>query len=515
MQSIEGNLQSQSDSQEISIIDFVKSVVEKKNKIIKNLIWTICAWLGVLIIYSVVSYDSSRYYSIVLGLNFPQAAQGKYPNGNDFSTSDIVSSTVLEKVWSENRLGEQGIKLDVFQNSFSAVPFTGELSFIETKYRTMLASKNLSRVDIEKMEAEYKAEVSQASTKSIKLLLNSRGKDYTTSQASKILNDVALAWSTVSIEKLGVLRTPIADSLVLNGEIKEDAPIVIVNYLNDIVDRAQQIITVMRSDPSSNAYRDEKTGANLAGLGTKLSEITNYQIAHLDVLLALQGKVSDVELMQTKNRIQELQEERKVLIMKAESIQRAVADYSGTKNQNGTGDPRGKSSAGNDGPSVQFNGEAINKLFNLATESKDAEYRQKMTAERLKYENMANDFNLRIAKLERRMGYTSAKVRTASANGGDLEFASQVDRVWSSLQGVFDAISRIQLQARQDFSGNSGLLYTKLSEAEPSNPGLSKLLQFALISFGVALFLGLIVTIMQIVMGRATRDLADQTSGND
>ena len=54
----------------------------------------------------------------------------KYPNGIDFSASDIVSSTVLEKIWSENRLGEQGIKLDVFQSSFSAVPFTGELPFV-------------------------------------------------------------------------------------------------------------------------------------------------------------------------------------------------------------------------------------------------------------------------------------------------------------------------------------------------------------------------------------------------
>ena len=168
--------------------------------------------------------------------------------------------------------------------------------------------------------------------------MDSRGENYTTSQASKILNDVAVAWSHVSIEKLGVLRTPVTDSLVLNGEIKQESPIVIVNYLNDVVDRAQRIIEVMRSDSNSNVYRDEKTGANLAGLGTRLTEISNYQIDHLDVLLAMQSKVTEVELMQTKNRIQELQEERKVLLMKAESIQRAVADYSGGKNQNGSND---------------------------------------------------------------------------------------------------------------------------------------------------------------------------------
>jgi hypothetical protein len=507
MQSTDNNLQNQSDNQEINIGDFFRKLASEKIKIIKNLIWAVLVWFGILTLYLVVVYDSSKYYSIVLGLNYPQAAQGKYPNGTDFSTSDIVSSTVLEKVWSENRLGEAGVKLVDFQRSFIAVPFTGELNFIETKYRGMLATKNLSRTDIEKMEADYKAELAQASTKSIKIILDSRKADYTSSQASKILNDVAITWSKVSIEKLGVLRTPISDSLILNGEIKQEAPIVIVNYLSDVVDRAQQVITSMRSDTNSNTYRDEKTGANLAGLGTKLNEISNYQIDHLDVLLAIASKVTDVELLQTKNRIAELQEERKVLLMKAESVQRAVADYSGSKNQSGSSDLRGKSSSGNEGPSVQFNGEAINKLFNLATESKDAEYRQKMTAERLKYENMANDFNLRIAKLERRMGYMTAKIRSASGKGGDVEFATQVDRVWSGLQGVFDAISRIQLQARQDFAGNSGLLYTKLSESEPNQPGLTKLIQFGLITFCVALLLSLIATIVQITLFQSKREL--------
>jgi len=119
---------------------------------------------------------------------------------------------------------------------------------------------------------------------------------------------------------------------------------------------------------------------------------------------------------------------------------------------------------------------------------------------------MANDFNLRIAKLERRLGYMNSKGKTASGKGGDVEFASQSDRVWSSLQGVFDAITRIQMQARQDFSGNSGLLYTMMSETEPSSPGRFKLIQFGLISLCTALFLGLVVTIIQIVFRQSKRE---------
>ena len=137
-----------------------------------------------------------------------------------------------------------------------------------------------------------------------------------------------------------------------------------------------------------------------------------------------------------------------------------------------------------------------------------------MTAERLSFENLANDFNLRIAKLERRLGYlnSNSKLKTVTGKGGNEEFAGQVDRVWGGLQGVFDAITRIQMQARQDFSGNSGLLYTMMSEAEPSNPGRYKLIQFGLISLCAALFLGLVVTIIQIVLVQPNRELVAQPS---
>lgn len=483
-------------------IIFIKSLYKHKRKFFGNGIWVISIWLVGYLIYGLITYDSTRYYSIVVGLNYPQAAKGKYPNGSNFSPSDIVSTSVLEKVWMENHLDERGMSLSNFQRSFTAIPSTNEINLIEAKYRAILNAKNLSRVDIEKIEAEYKAEMAQTSTKAIKLIMDSSGVDYSTSEASKILNDVALAWSRISVEKLGVLMTPISDSLALNNDIKNEAPIVIVNYLIDFSDRVKNNISYMRSDPNSNAYRDEKSGLNLGGLSAKVSEISNYQIDHLDVFLAMQSSVTDVELMQTKNRIQELQEERKVLMMKAESVQRALADYAGAKNQSANStESKARSTSENESSGIQFNSEAINKLFNLATESKDAEYRQQLTADRLQYENLANDYNLRIAKLERRLGYMQMKGKTSNSKG-DVEFKSQVNKIWTNLQEIVDTIGRIQLKVREEFTVKSGLLYTQLGEIDLDAPGKRKLMKAGLISFGVALFFVLIFTIFQLLIAK-------------
>ena len=494
------NLTEQDDGQ-IDLVQIAKTLLSEKKRFLKNGAIVLGVWLVLFIIYGLLTFNSSTYYTLVLGLNFPQAAQSKYPNGSPFSPSDIVSNTVLGKVWSENKLSDKGIKLQDFQKSLTAIPYTGEINFIDIKYKGLLATKNLTRTDIEKIEADYKAEVTQASSKNIKLVLDSGKNSYDRSLASKVLNDIATTWSQTAIEKLGVSRSPVLDSLALNDQMKSESPFIVVNYLDDIVFKAQTTIAMMRLDPNSNSYRDEKTGSNLSGLNSKLSEIANYRIDQLDAFVAINTKISDLEQLQARYKIQELQDQRKVLLLKAESNQRALSDYTGAKNQaNSSGDLKGRSAANSDS-GVQINGDAITKLFSLATESKDAEYRQKLTSERISLESQANDLNLRISKLERRLNYGQNKSANLSPES-KKEYIALLDKTWNNLAGAIDTIGRIQVMAQKDFVGDSGLLYTLVSQPELYSPGLSSLAKAGLISIALAIFLSLLYTLAQIFMGK-------------
>jgi hypothetical protein len=242
-------------SNEIDLVQVIKDIAKEKKRFLKNGLWALLIWFGLFLVYSIATFNPSNYYSLVLSLNFPQAAQSKYPNGSQFSPSDIVSNTVLEKVWSENKLADKGITLSSFQKAVVAIPYTGEINFIDTKYKGLLATKNLSRTDIEKIEADYKAEVAQASSKNIKLVLDSGKNSYDLGLASKVLNDIATTWSQTAIEKLGVSRSPVLDGLTLNDQMKTESPFIVVNYLNDVVYKAQTIIMQMQQDPNSNSYR--------------------------------------------------------------------------------------------------------------------------------------------------------------------------------------------------------------------------------------------------------------------
>jgi len=462
-------------------------------------------------VYALLTFNPASIYSLVLSLNFPQAAQSKYPNGSPFSPSDIVSNTVLERVWADNNLEKSGISLQRFQKSMNAIPFTGEINFIDTKYKGMLSTKNLSRADIERIEAEYRNEVAQASSKNIKLVLESKGDSYSLALASKVLNDVATVWSKTAIEKLGVSRSPVLDSLALNEQIKTESPFIVVNYLNDMVYKAQTLIIQMQQDPNSNSYRDDRTGSNLAGLVNRLSEIANYQIDQLDAFVAINTKISDLEQLQAQYKLQELQEQRKVLLLKAESNQRALGDYTGSKNQAGApGESRGRSGSSSDS-GVQISGDAITKLFSLATESKDAEYRQRLTSERIALEGQANDLNMQISKLERRLNFGKNKSQILSPET-KKEYTVLLDKTWGSLTGVMEAVSRIQVMAQKDFLGDSGLLYTLVNQPSAYSPGISQLRKAALVSLLGMAGLWLAFTFGQIVLRGALRRSESNTA---
>ena len=151
---------------------------------------------------------------------------------------------------------------------------------------------------------------------------------------------------------------------------------------------------------------------------------------------------------------------------------------------------------------MQINGDAITKLFSLATESKDAEYRQKLTSERITLEGQANDLNLRIAKLERRMSYTQTKSAGLTPET-KKEYVALLDKTWGNLAGAIDAIGRIQVMAQKDFVGDSGLLYTLVSQPESYSPGRRSLAKAGLISIVLALFLSALYTLGQLFMGKA------------
>lgn len=472
---------------------------KNKNAIFKNLTIAVFIWFIFFLSYFFIFNKPNIFYSLILGLNFPQASQGKYPNGSQLSATDLISNTVLEQVWLQNNLDKKGISFENFQKMFTAVPYLGEVNFIDSKYKGMLSQKNLSRADIEKIESEYRNEIQAASSRSIKLTLDERNSDIDALTATKILDDVVNAWNRIAIEKLGVLRSPKLDGIELNDDMRKASPYILVNYLNDLIFKINSTLNLMRQEPNINAYRDPKTNLNLSGISARIDDISKYQVDELDAFVAINTKPSDWEMLQTQYRLKELYSNKVALEKKAEVYRKALLDYSSTLSQanlSNSGEMRNKLSNSNDVLGVQIGGDAISKIFSLATESKDSNYRQEITTQRIYLENQANDLNVHIQKIERRI--STASKTSKFSESSKKEYEDLLNKTWNNLAVAIEVIQRIQSSAQKDFVGDSGSLYTIVSKPKPINPGFEKIKIYALTSFIVFLIISFFATLIQI-----------------
>lgn len=494
---IQSNEQTFNDD-EINLKDFFQKIYKEKNRLYKNICIALFIWLIAYTGYIINNYDSSTYYSQTIGLNFPQASQGKYPNGSILNASDIISNTVLEKVWTKNKLADKNIPLPVFLNSFTSTTDVGEVNFIDRKYRDLLASKNLTRADIDKIENDYKNETQSATNKKIKITFDTRGLRYESFLAQKILIDVTEEWNKVAIEKLGVLKSPILDGVTLNDEIKDAPPYVVLSYLNDATFKLKTILDLMLAEPSSNGYRDSETNLNLSGVESKLHELSKYQIDRLDAIVAINFKPSEIDILETQYKLKDLKAQKLALEQNADSNRRALLDYSTTTSQvsaSSYADGKSKSTF-NDSTGVQLNSDAITKIFSLATESKDADYRQGLTSKRIAIENQAQNLSLQIQKIERRIAsVTDKNIKATEETRKD--YFLLLDKTWLQLKNLINITERIRTQVRNDFTSSDGHLYNLISQ--PSSYSLnSGLFKYALASILGALFFSVLFSFLQI-----------------
>lgn len=483
---------------EINLKDFFQKIYREKSRLHKNICLGLFIWLIAYTGYIINNYDSSTYYSQTIGLNFPQASQGKYPNGSNLNTSDIISNTVLEKVWTKNKLGDRNVPLPVFLNSFSSTTDVGEINFIDRKYKDLLASKNLTRADIDKIEADYKNETQSATNKKIKITLDTRGLKYDSFLAQKILTDVTEEWNKVAIEKLGVLKSPVLDGITLNDEFKDATPYVVLSYLNDAAFKLKTIIDLMLAEPSSIGYRDTETNLNLSDIDSKLQELSKYQIDRLDVFVGINFKPSEKDSLETQYKLKDLKAQKLALEQNAESNRRALLDYSTTTSQVSASsyvDGKSKSTV-NDSTGVQLNSDAITKLFSIATESKDADFRQGITSKRISIENQAHNLGIQIQKIERRIASATDK-NNKSIEETKKDYFLLLDKTWLQLKNLINITERLRTQARNDFTNSDGRLYNLISQPNSYNLN-SGLFKYSLPTLLGALFLSVLFSFVQI-----------------
>jgi hypothetical protein len=410
-------------------------------------------------------------YSMIMSLAFPQAEKDRYPNQAPFGITDIVTRSVLEEVWRQNDLEKQKISLNDLIKSVSIVHYADNAQFIRTKYQAMLARKGLSQTDISALERDYTAELESASKKEVLLSLTVPiSSPLSGTLAKKVLSDIPRVWSHQAINKLGVTSIPNMESDNLNeNNFKRYTPFQMVDYFYKSADNLEKSIISIESFPGGKTLRDTQTGRTVEDLKKRLIEIVRYWILDFDNYVQVNFRPSEIERLSAEIQLKELTVRKNELLAQANIYRNSLSDYDALKQQKenfgiGVNDQRnGQANA------LQLQGDTLQRLMNLGSQNKDAEFRQELTLKRVDAEINATKMDMEISRLTRRINALALSTPQSSPSAEQVNVYAQ--DILKQMQTVSTSIKRIQQVQMNKFMADDGLLYigSNITERPSSN----------------------------------------------
>lgn len=207
-------------SGEIDLGELMMRIWAARTRVVISLLVIIALYCS----YIAASYFTSAKtvrYSGVFDLNFEGLSRGTFPNGSPFLMSDIINPTVLNRVYLENQLKEQGLKLDDFRRGVNIQPYAPDYALIRSKYEARLADKKLSTAEIADLQVNMAMELKAARSGSVSISLQLLEKHSLPEVvANKVLLDIAQVWANRAINEQGVLKPsiPVYSERIFNKE---------------------------------------------------------------------------------------------------------------------------------------------------------------------------------------------------------------------------------------------------------------------------------------------------------
>lgn len=370
--------------------------------------------------YVAVSYLTSAKtvrYSAVFDLNFEGLSKGSFPNGSPFAMSDITSAGVLNRVYRQNQLEAQGLKLDDFRRGVNIQPYAPDIALIRSKYEGRLADKKLSAVEIADLQKEMAAELDAARSGSVSISLQlPESSNLDEGAANKVLLDIAQVWGDRAINEQGVLKPsmPVYSERIFNKERFENLDYLLgMELVLNSIKLVRGNIETLKEEPNASTLVDDETGLTLADLDKAIEDVAQYDIRQIvDPIkeLGISRNPKVVKLYYTR-RLAELKQEKVLWLQRAQAIRGALGGYG----QESTGAAGNAATVAVPSSTAPQMGDAfLDRLLEVSRQGSDLEFRQKLTQEVLDHEYKAIDIEQEIADIQRTLDTLSGEEKQAS-----------------------------------------------------------------------------------------------------
>ncbi|QLF94488.1 hypothetical protein HW090_15315 [Pseudomonas sp. ABC1] len=426
---------------------------------------SLLAVTAIFCVYLAVSYFTSpkpTRYSYVFDLAFEGLQNGKFPNGSRFLLSDVISPTVLNRVYRSNELEGYDLPVDDFRRSVNIQPYAPDYLLIKERYERQLADKKLGASDIAELQRQMNADLKAASSGSFRITLQlPDGKTLPDTVASKVLMDIGSVWGKRAIDELGVLKPslPVYSERIFDQERFENIDYLMsMDLLLNSIELVRGNISALKKEPNATNLVDEETGFTLADLDKAIQDVADYDIRQIVDPIRQLGisRNKQVVTLHYTRRLEDLRDEKRILLERAKAIRSVLRDYSREIQSDGS-----SAVASNQNNLVPQLGDAfLDRLLEVSRQGSDLEFRQKLMAEVLEFENKAIDKERAIADIEK----TLLALEGGRGDAQELrdiylkEVAEVLPKVLDTLRGYTQVVVRLYEKQGRQVAGNTSQL---------------------------------------------------------
>lgn len=462
------------DEDEISLGDLFSTIWRARGRIA---VYTLAAGLVIFAIIVGVYFFQEKEYVVKqeFRLEFTGADQNKYPNGLQFSTADILSTEVLDKVYRQNDLGKY-MKFSDFKAGLAVFQMNDRLRLLEFEYSQRFSEKNLSMENRQRLEQEFleKKKALMVPVYSLTFIQGGRAGSIPDNVAAKVLQDILREWSVFAERVKGANKFQlelVSPNVLKKEDIEAEDYLVATDILRVMTRRVSKDLEALAGLPGARVVRVGDQGISLSDLRYRLQDLERFKLNPLLGLIrqTAVSKHPEFTLGYLQNQIFDLK-------LKTEQAAANVAIYENSLNQyiqksrgsglspaQGEGMPGPSSQQGmfSNVPAMipQFGESFLDSLVQMAQENSDAMFRQTITKnvidvglEKVELEFQARFYEDMWTKINLQINGEQAK------SDNDAAFLTRaVERIEKTQQEIFDGL----MNSIKDLN----LLYDSLSRS--------------------------------------------------
>lgn len=251
-----------------------------------------------------------------------------YPDGTEFSTADLISPSVLNEIYRECKLQER-IPEDDFQKSFMVVNSDIERTLLDAEYREKMAKRNISLVDLRRLQDEYTNKINALPKNRFSVMMNAE-VPFSFLEAQNILSKIPVIW----FKQYSVLHSeplPPVENLAAYDPASVSGNLLQLERAYLYCQNLQQHCKQLDDQLAKNRNFAAKTGETLRDLRHDLQQLERFELSLLRQYIQCNAKLQQpADKLFVRSRVSHIRQE----LLREEELRHNVVNIINTIRSN-------------------------------------------------------------------------------------------------------------------------------------------------------------------------------------